>query len=504
MPAATSSPREQGKVLLVNPNQMKPPVAPLALDYLAHALRENRFQVDILDLCFSTNISHEIESYFARNQVLAVAVSLRNADDSSFVTQDFCITRYKEVVDYLKAHNSAPIILGGSGFSIMPQDVMSHYDLDLGIWGEGESSLPLLASRIAAKEDYRDVPGLVYRSQSAFHSNRAKYLDLSRISTPERSAVDNRRYFVEGGMGCIETKRGCPKECIYCVDPVGKGKRLRLRSPQSVADEIEALIELGIDHLHLCDSEFNIPEQHAREVSLEMVERGLGDKLRWYTYASPGGFSQELASLFRRAGCVGINFGVDSGCDRMLRSLGRDFSVEDLSQTADACRKEDIVSMYDLLLGGPDETRQSLRETIETMKRISPNRVGAPLGVRVFPHTKLAELVRKQGPLNANPSLHGSVSGNDNFFAPIYYISSILGSDAFEYLAELVDGDERFFFSGTAAGADKNYNYNENTILVNAIKAGYRGAFWDILRRIGKGSAEREVERRENEVQQHR
>lgn len=488
MPAATSSPQKQGKVLLVNPNQMKPPVAPLALDYLAHALKANRFQVDILDLCLATDTSYELESYFARNQVLAVAVSLRNADDSSFVTQDFCIAKYKEVIDSLKAQTSAPIILGGSGFSIMPQDIMSYYDLDFGIWGEGELSLPLLASRIAANGDYENVPGLVYRSQGGFHTNPAKYLDLSRISTPERSAVDNHRYFVEGGMGCIETKRGCPKDCIYCVDPVGKGKRLRLRSPQSVADEFKALLDMGIDHLHLCDSEFNIPEHHAREICLEMVERGLGDKLRWYTYASPAGVSQELAALFRRAGCAGINFGVDSGCDRMLHSLGRDFSVEDLSQTADACRKEGIISMYDLLLGGPGETRQSLRETIETMKRISPNRVGASLGVRIFPQTKLAELVRKQGPLNENPSLHGSVSGNDNFFAPIYYVSSSLGPDALGYLAQLVNGDKRFFFFGTAAGADKNYNYNDNTVLANAIKAGYRGAFWDILRRIGEGS----------------
>jgi radical SAM superfamily enzyme YgiQ (UPF0313 family) len=289
-------------------------------------------------------------------------------------------------------------------------------------------------------------------------------------------------------MGNIETKRGCPKDCIYCVDPVGKGKKLRLRSPQSVSDEIEALLEMGIDHLHFCDSEFNIPEQHARDICLEMAARGLGDKLRWYTYATPAGFSQELAALFRKAGCIGVNFGVDSGCDNMLRSLGRDFSVEDLSQTADACRNEGIVSMFDLLLGGPGETRQSLRETIETMKRISPNRVGASLGIRVFPQTRLAEMVRKQGPLNENSSLHGSVSGNDSFFAPIYYISSDLSPDASEYLAQLVDGDDRFFFFGTTAGADKNYNYNDNTILSDAIKAGYRGAFWDILRRIGEGS----------------
>jgi radical SAM superfamily enzyme YgiQ (UPF0313 family) len=285
-------------------------------------------------------------------------------------------------------------------------------------------------------------------------------------------------------MGSIETKRGCSKRCIYCADPVGKGKKLRLRSPQSVADEIEALLETGIDHFHFCDSEFNIPEDHAWSVCLELMSRGLGDRVRWYTYASPGGFSRELAALCRAAGCVGINFGVDSGCDAMLRRLGRDFSVAEIERTADACREEGIVSMFDLLLGGPGETRQTLEQTVETMKRIGPDRIGTSLGVRVFSGTRLAMLLRKRGPMAENPNLHGTIVENESFLAPIFYLSSRLGPDAPDYLSRLIGGDERFFLA-SPADAEKNYNYNDNTVLVNAIKAGYRGAFWDILRRLG-------------------
>jgi tRNA A37 methylthiotransferase MiaB len=59
--------------------------------------------------------------------------------------------------------------------------------------------------------------------------------------------VDNRRYFSEGGMGNIETKRGCAKRCIYCADPLGKGDKVRCRSPKSVADEVEGLLAMGIN-----------------------------------------------------------------------------------------------------------------------------------------------------------------------------------------------------------------------------------------------------------------
>lgn len=487
MAAATRQSCERRKVLLVNPNQMKPPVIPIALDYLADALRESGFRVDVLDLCFSGDYSRDIAEYFGRNEVLAVAVTMRNSDDTSFATRDFCIARYKGVVDCLKGQTSAPIILGGSGFSIAPQQVLEYCGVDLGVWGEGEFSLPDMVGKIASNKDWSDVPGLVYRTKGGFHGNPAHYIDLSRVSAQDRSAVDNRRYFVEGGMGAVETKRGCPKKCIYCVDPVGKGRTVRLRSPRSVGDEVQALLNMGIDHLHLCDSEFNIPERHAREVCRELVARGLGERVRWYTYATPAGFSRELAALLRKAGCVGINFGVDSGCDSMLKTLGRDFSVADLSQTADACRKEGIITMFDLLLGGLGETRETLSQTIETMKGLSPDRVGASLGVRVFPQTKLADLARGQGPLDSNPNLHGAVTGNGNFFAPVFYLSSELGTDVVDYLAKLVGGDERFFFFGTAQGADRNYNYNDNTVLAEAIKAGYHGAFWDILRRLSHG-----------------
>ena len=474
------------KVLLVNTNQMKPPVAPLALDYLASALGANGFEVDLLDLCFSEDFAREIDRHLASNSACAIALTLRNTDDTHFAGQDFFVPRFKEIADHLKSHTSAPIILGGAGFSIMPEAILEYCDLDLGIWGEGEIPLARLVEKIVSGEDYYDVPGLVYRREKGFGRNPPRYVNLRNMPTPERKTVDNRRYFAEGGMGSIETKRGCPKSCIYCADPLGKGRRIRLRSPRSVGDEIEALLEMGIDHLHFCDSEFNLPPSHAEAVCREIIERGLGTRVRWYAYCSPTPFSQETAVLFEKAGCAGINFGVDSASDRMLRTLGRDFTVDDLERTAKICHRGNIVFMYDLLLGGPGETRDSLRETIETMRRLSPHRVGAALGIRVFPGTRLAALVRKEGPIAKNPNLHGAADENESFLAPVFYLSSALGDDAPQYLAQLVAGDERFF-SSFAQAAERNYNYNENLVLVEAIKNGYRGAFWDILRRLAEG-----------------
>jgi len=475
------------KVLLVNPNQMKPAVAPIALDYLASALREHQLQVDILDLCFSVDWAQDIDRYFADKSAMVIGVSLRNTDDTSLGSQEFFIPKFKEMVNCISDRTSAPVVLGGAGFSIMPEAILHYFGLDLGIIGDGEYSFPLLVSKLLSKQDYSSVPGLVYRVDRGFHRNPPSYMDLSKNPNTIRELVDNGRYFVKGGMGNIETKRGCNKGCIYCADNLSKGRIVRLRSPESVVDELESLVRAGIDHLHICDSEFNLPGSHAEEVCHGIVRRGLGNKVRWYAYACPVPFTEDMAILFQRAGCAGINFGVDCGNDRMLRILGRDFSVDDLKHTADICHRQGLIFMYDLLLGGPGETRETLRETIGLMKELDPSRVGAALGVRIFPETDLASMVQEMGPLDQNPNLLGNVHDNEQFFAPIFYRSSALGEDASHYLADLIKGDERFFFMSPQKDSDRNYNYNENSLLVEAIQAGYRGAFWDILRRLDFG-----------------
>ncbi|MBN2098089.1 MAG: radical SAM protein [Dehalococcoidia bacterium] len=477
------------RVLLVNPNLLKPPVTPIALDYLAHALNQRGIQVDLLDLCLHPDWRSAVDAYFARNAVEAVGVTLRNVDDTTFSSQGFFLPGFKEVTDYLGSRTDAPIIAGGSGFSIMPEDILAYCDIDLGIVGDGEESLPLLVERLAAGADYRSVPGLVYRDGPVFKCNPPAWHDMDRNTVLTRTFIDNRRYLAEGGMGSIETKRGCPKRCIYCVDAPSKGHQLRCRSPESVTAEMEALLAQGIDCLHLCDAEFNLPESHADDLCREIIRRGLGEKIGWYAYASPVPFGSDTAALYLKAGCRGINFGVDSADDDVLRALARDYVVDDLRRTAAVCHEQGLVFMYDLLLGGPGETKETLGRTIHAMKKMSPHRVGTALGIRVFPGTRLADMVLRSGPPESNRNLHGAVEDNNRFFRPVFYLSAELGNDVPQYLERLIDNDQRFLFMRPPRAGDMNYNYNDNSHLVEAIRQGYRGAFWDILRRMSEDAA---------------
>ena len=385
----------------------------------------------------------------------------------------------------MRRQTEAPIVIGGCGYSLFAGELLLASGADYGIRGDGEAAFLSLLEALGRGGDLADVPGLVWRDGEEVVSNAPSRAALLTLPTG-RDVVDNPRYLREGGQCGLETKRGCDRRCAYCADPLIKGAIARTRQPAEVADEAEALLARGVDVLHLCDSEFNIPPEHALAVCEEFARRGLGGRLRWYTYAAPVPFTGELAAAMREAGCVGVNFGADSASEKMLATYGRRHRKEDIEQAVSLCRREGLRVMLDLLLGGPGEDEGTVRETIQFTKAIEPDCVGAALGVRLYPGTPLTARLAAEGPLAENPNLRfrGELSGT--LLTPVFYISRDLGGSPAQLVRDIIGGDERFFAPVEEQSAE-NYNYNDNTVLVEAIRRGARGAYWDILRRIRSG-----------------
>jgi tryptophan 2-C-methyltransferase len=469
------------KVLLVNTNRIKPAVAPIGLDYLADSLRAAGHEPALLDLCFSDNVERDMAAAFEAEPSL-VGVSIRNTDDCYMATSTNFLPGIREIVQALRGHSDAPVVLGGVGFSLMAESIVEYCGADYGVAGEGEEALSGLVSALAAGSDVDDVPGLVWWDETGLQRNPPGSAPLERLPERTRSFVDNARYFREGGQAGFETKRGCPMSCIYCADPVAKGRRSRLLPPGKVAAEIRALLSQGIDHLHACDCELNLPVGHAQQVCRAIIEEGLAGRIRWYAYCSVEPFDTETACLMKDAGCAGIDFGADSGSEEMLRRLGRHYGPQALLDAADACRHAGIPFMYDLLVGGPGETPQTLRQSLDLVRKAGPDRIGISLGIRVYEGTPLAAEVRAAGPFTSNQALRGARLDNETLLKPIFYLSPSLGPDPSGLLKELVGNDERVFLPG-GPDEERDYNYADNERLVRALARGERGAYWDILRR---------------------
>jgi tryptophan 2-C-methyltransferase len=468
------------RVLLVNTNRVTPPIAPLALDYIGSALHAEGHEVRLLDLCWAVDTRTAVAEAFASSQVDVAAVTFRNTDDCYFASGCSFVPVLRQDIAAIRDNFEGPVVLGGGGFALMPIRLLEDVGAPYGVRGDGEAGLAGLLRALNGDCPFSRVPGLVYRDEGCWQLNAPAQANLTALSLAPRDVVDNRRYFAAGGQAGIETKRGCPGRCIYCADPVIKGRKVRTRPPADVVSEIRGLVERGIDHLHFCDSEFNLPEAHAADVCQAIADAGLGGRVRWYTYASPVPFSRGLAMLMKQAGCVGINFGADNGSDRMLALLGRDFRAADVGEAVRVCREVGMPVMLDLLLGAPGETWATVAETIDLMKAISPDCVGVSLGVRVYPGTLLEARLARAG--DESRGLIGDLSGTE----PAFYLSPELDDEPYARIRSMVAGDERFFLP--FGGDERDYNYNDNTVLRNAIEAGARGAYWDILRKM-RGTA---------------
>ncbi|UCG47864.1 MAG: radical SAM protein [Phycisphaerales bacterium] len=472
---------------LINTNRMTPPIGPIGLDYIAGASRNAGIHTDVVDLCLADEPWKTLEDYFDGHSPRLVGLSFRNVDDCFWPSAEWFVPALAQTVRDLRGITDAPVVLGGVGFSIFAREIVEHTGADFGIRGDGEQATVALYHELGGSRRFEEVAGLVWRSGGVVRCNAPAWPEPLSLST-RRDAIANRAYFEKGGQCGLETKRGCDRRCVYCADHLSKGRRLRLREPLEVADEAEVLLSQGAGVLHLCDSEFNIPRSHAMAVCEEFCRRSLGEKLRWYTYMAVVPFDTELARVMRKAGCVGINFTGDSASSVILGAYRQRHVKEDLAAAVRLCRDNGIKVMIDLLFGGPGETRETAAETIEFVRRIGPDCAGAPLGVRVYPGTEMADIVAGEGPAETNPSIRRKYSGKVNLFEPTFYISRKLGSNPARLIKDLIAGDKRFFEPTEEmveeGGPSKDHNYNDNTELVNAITAGERGAYWDILQKL--------------------
>lgn len=468
------------QVLLVNPNRMKPPIAPLALEYLATGLQAVGVSYAVCDLCFADDPEAALAAELQTHYPQFVALTMRNSDDCYCATQHSFIPDIRKLVAVVRAHSEAQVVLGGAGYSTAPEAILTETGVDYGIVGDGEEALPKLA---LTGNERSFVLGLVWTLPNGMHHREPVWPPFGQAPLA-RDQLDNRRYFAGGGQGGLETKRGCPMSCLYCADTHSKGRLCRLRPPHAVAQEARNLLAQGVDAIHLCDSEFNLPLEHAKDVCRAFIEAGLGDRWRWWAYLAPVPFDDELAELMHRSGCAGVNFGADSGDALMLRRLGRRYTPDDLRETGRLCHRHGLTCMFDLLLGGPGETRDSLTRTIELIKQIGPDCVGVSLGMRLYAGTGAAQMALRQGFNEENPNLRGRIEGNQQMAWPVYYLEAGLGEDVIAFLRDLIAGDRRFFF-GWPDETQADYNYDGNQVLTEAIAAGARGAYWDILRQLG-------------------
>ncbi|ROP35516.1 tryptophan 2-C-methyltransferase [Saccharothrix texasensis] len=419
-------------VTLVNPNKIRPTITPYALDILTTSLEESGFDVEVVDLNFHRDEWRAaLAGYFDRRRPLLVGVTVRNTDTIYPQEQKVFVGEHREIITEIRRLTSAPLVVGGVGFSSMPFALVDYFGVDYGVKGPGELIICRLADALLTGGSPRDVPGLIvnegggavtrvpvsaelptsplahagHGESRAWQANRGTA--YTRRSGVEHK-VDNLAHYHHGGLGNILTKNGCPFTCAHCVEPDAKGNGFARRTVTAVVDEVEALTAQGVHDLHTTDSEFNLSIANSKAVLREIARRKDTDassplhSLRLWIYSQPAPFDEEFADLLVAAGCRGVNVAPDHVREDLLNGWKvtakgtRYYTFDDTVRVVELARERGMLTMVEVLLGMPGETLDTLRECIDRIMALDATVAGFTLGLRAFPYSPLGMDLARQ------------------------------------------------------------------------------------------------------------
>lgn len=438
------------KVLLINSNneRMPYPVPPLGLCLLASEL-EKKYKTEIFDGLFEdfNKLNKKIKSF----KPDYIGISIRNIDnieiDNSIYYIDHILNHY---ILKIRQETDAPLILGGSGFSIYPNELMTISNADYGIVGEGEDLLPRLLDALDNGMTDINIPGILTKSNGKFVIPDSHY-DIKTLPFSEiDKRIDFKPYRVRGAYS-IQTKRGCYHNCIYCSYPIIEGTTYRLRDPKSIADEIEAVHKrLGLVTFEFVDSTFNDPPGHAERICEEIIKKNINITLRTMGI-NPAHATEELFTLMLKAGFKQIDCTPDTASEKMLDNFQKNFTLDQLENTASLIKKFNIPTMWFFIFGGPGEDKKTIQETFDFIDNYvnSFDLVYLSVGLRIYPRTPLHEIAINEGIIEENESI----------LYPQFYINRKLGKRRLQdILTQLISGRPNCLFASESTPDEEMLN----------------------------------------------
>ncbi|MBF0106520.1 MAG: radical SAM protein [Deltaproteobacteria bacterium] len=407
------------KILLINSNRLHQPwpVIPFGLCCVAAALEKAGHNIKFTDLCFERHPANVIKKALTGFDPDLVGVGIRNLDTCVGTASQLVLDEIRtEILRPLRQDYRGPVVLGGPALGINAAEMLDYFDLEMAIQGDGELAVVELAERLSKNQPLNGLKGLVLRQNGTIVEDNAPYriADLNTLPGPQLHRYINiKKYARFDSPLQVQTKRGCALVCEYCSYRRIEGAAYRLKDPQRIAEEIEAIVKsTGMRSIEFTDSTFNVPLDHAKAVLRAIIGRKLDVRLRTMGI-NPVAIDDELVELMAKAGMREIDVGAESGSTITLEGLKKGYDREAVIRTGRLLQKHGIAACWFLMLGGPNESAETIRETFKTMDEAVDawDLVGINVGIRVYKGSPLADKMQRDAP-----------QGNsDHFLSPVYY-----------------------------------------------------------------------------------
>ncbi len=388
-------------VCLINsPLRATSTIMPQALLWLAGWVESKGYHAEIIDVKRSPMnklTEKKREDVFRETLERVIASNSRIVGLTGYTGEFSNITRLAREI---RKRSDAKIIIGGVHTSVSPEDYFNIDDspFDAAVIGEGEDALTeILEYEKTGNSDWQTIEGLVMRKDGDIIRTKPRTFrkDIDDMPLPPYHKLDMVYYtrpqtnllrYVFCSGAHIFTSQGCPYECTFCANRL---RKVRYRKLDHVIEEIRLLKEkYDIDGFYIQDDTFTIKPERVIEFCERLKAINLG--LVWGIEGRVNQFPDNVFNALVDAGCMQMDFGVESGSQKMLDKMKKGIKIEDVKRIFKLCRSHHVRTYASFLLNTPGETEEVVQQTLALSKEIKATVYGHAV-IIPYPGTAINE-----------------------------------------------------------------------------------------------------------------
>jgi len=334
----------------------------LGMAYLAALLREKGFEVSLID---ANVLNLKKDEIIKRLKTFNPEYLLYSSITDNFQDAIWWIEEIKKDFD-------RPTILGGPHMEIYPEEALSYDAIDYGVIGDGWETLPEILDALRDKKDLNSIKGICYKKNGKvrFTEPRQKRVRLEDVPFPARDLLPIDKYDTvvskKRPITSMITALGCPFRCAYCCTDTN----VRSRPAEHIVAEIEECVKkYNIKEIQFYDETFTIDKKRINKVLDLIEEKGL--KFLWSVRTRVDCVDEQLLKRMAHAGCIRVNYGIESGDKQILKSINRDVSLDRIKDAVRWSKQAGITVFGFFMIGLPGETHDSIQKTLKLMLELN-------------------------------------------------------------------------------------------------------------------------------------
>ena len=383
--------KSKKRVLLINPPFYRLMSShfngvPLGICYVAAVINENGHHVRVYNA-----------DYVGDNEYSNQRELFENYEDYKKILNDLNHPIWKEIEDMIQKFNpdivginmltgtyksaeqvakickkidiGTLVVVGGAHPTVLPDETIKNPFFDYVVRKEGEYTFLELVNDV----DRNKIQGLTYINEDneiVNNPDRKFISDLDILPLPSRDLFLNDTRYID--YSYIMTGRGCPYECTFCASKKLWDKKVRYHSVERVIEEIKYVKRtFGTNFFFFVDDTFILKKNRVKKICESLINNNI--KIEWVCESRIEGIDRDILKLMKKAGCVRVKLGVESGCERLLELMKKNTKKDQIRKTVSLLKEIGIKITAHLMTGFPTETNNEVQETLMFAGELDPD-----------------------------------------------------------------------------------------------------------------------------------